>query len=105
MQIVTLKEVSQFLKVKESTLYSWAEKGLIPARKLNGLWRFDMDEIREWFRNSIKRPVKADMAFKKSVKRSDVDAIIKKVIDDVNGKGYNSSIGKPGPNQALRKED
>ena len=45
------------------------------------------------------------MAFKKTSKRSDVDAIIKKVIDDVNGKGYNSYIGKPGPNQALRKED
>ncbi|MBM2838740.1 MAG: putative IIA-like nitrogen-regulatory protein PtsN [Deltaproteobacteria bacterium] len=62
MQIATLKEVSLFLKVKESTLYSWAEKGCIPASKLNGLWRFDMDEIREWFRNSIKRPVKVDMA-------------------------------------------
>lgn len=76
MQIATLKEVSLFLKVKESTLYSWAETGRIPASKLNGLWRFDMEEIREWFRKSVKRPVKAIIVpLKKIVKRGDIDAI------------------------------
>lgn len=62
MQIATLKEVSLFLKVKESTLYSWAENGRIPASKLNGLWRFDMDEIREWVQELRKKACKGRYA-------------------------------------------
>ena len=52
MEFVTVKELSQFLKVKESTLYSWVHSSLIPYHKLNGLVRFDMEEIREWVRES-----------------------------------------------------
>ncbi|MDP2735778.1 MAG: helix-turn-helix domain-containing protein, partial [bacterium] len=44
MNLVTIKELSDFLKVKPSTLYSWVHGGTIPFVKLNGLLRFDMDE-------------------------------------------------------------
>ncbi len=46
--IVTIKELSQVLKVKEKTLYQWAELGQIPSIKLNGCLRFDMNEIYQW---------------------------------------------------------
>src|SRR3990172_7363186 len=36
--------------VKGSTLYSWANGGSMHAYKINGVWRFDMEEIEEWIK-------------------------------------------------------
>ncbi len=95
MEFVTIKELSQFLKVKESTLYSWVHYGLIPYHKLNGLVRFDMEEIREWVKASHKETQKQELYIMKK-QPQDIDGIVKKAIDSVKGKGYNSSNGKPG---------
>lgn len=48
MQIIDVKALSQFLTVKEKTLYQWAESGQIPCLKLNGALRFDLDDIQKW---------------------------------------------------------
>lgn len=104
MRLVTIKEISRILNVKVSTLYSWVNKGSIPAHKINGLIRFDMDEIEEWVKRSRQASCKATAPAIKVSNNQDIDSIIKKAIDDVTGKRYNSSIGKPGPRQGLRKE-
>lgn len=49
--IVTTKEVSQYLKLTESTIYKLASIGEIPAFKIGKSWRFDMDEIIKKIRN------------------------------------------------------
>jgi excisionase family DNA binding protein len=56
MQIVTIKELSGFLKVKEKTLYQWAESQKIPYFKFNGALRFDFDEIKAWIETCRKTP-------------------------------------------------
>ena len=104
MKLVTIKEISNLLGVKESTLYSWVNNGSIPSYKLNGLLRFDMEEIEEWVRESKQTHHNVNTEIKKVSKDPDIDSIIKKAIDSVKGKGYNPSIGKPGPGQGLRKE-
>lgn len=105
MQLVTIKEVSAFLKVKESTLYSWVSSGLIPSYKANGLIRFDIEEIQDWIKKSRTLPAIAQRTIKKvTTKVHDVNRLVKKAIDDVTGKGYNPSNGKPGPCQGLGKE-
>ncbi len=43
--IVTAKEVSEYLKLTESTIYKLASMGEIPGFKIGKSWRFDMDEI------------------------------------------------------------
>lgn len=48
MKLITIKEVSDMINVKPSTLYQWAEIGQIPCIKLNGALRFDMDDIKKW---------------------------------------------------------
>jgi excisionase family DNA binding protein len=45
--IVTAKELSQFLKLSESTIYKLATTGELPGFKIGDSWRFDMDEITE----------------------------------------------------------
>ena len=45
---VTVKKVSEILDANEKTIYSWAETGIIPCYKLNGLLRFKLEEVVEW---------------------------------------------------------
>jgi len=45
--IVTAKEVGQYLKLSESTIYKLAASGEIPGFKIGDSWRFDMEEIRK----------------------------------------------------------
>jgi excisionase family DNA binding protein len=95
MGFVTIKDISKYLKVKESTLYSWVHNGLIPFYKLNGLLRFDMDEIEIWIKASKRISCKTPIKFEKSANQ-DIEKIVKKAIDSVKGKRYNPSNGKPG---------
>ena len=44
-KIVTVKEVGQYLKLSESTIYKLASNGEIPGFKIGDSWRFDMEEI------------------------------------------------------------
>lgn len=103
MKLITVKELSKFLTVKESTLYSWVHNGLIPFHKLNGLVRFDMEEIEIWAKTSSKEPQKQEIY---NVKKhpQDIDSIVKRAIEGTKGKEYNPSNGKPGQMQGLRKE-
>lgn len=103
MKLATIKEVSEFLKVKESTLYSWVRKGAIPSYKLGGLLRFDIEEITEWIKNSKSIPCNVTVPGRKS-KNLDIDNIVKKAIDSVTSKSYNPSKRETSPSQGLRKE-
>lgn len=47
-KLIDIKTLSQFLSVKEPTLYQWAELGKIPHYKINGAIRFNESEISEW---------------------------------------------------------
>jgi excisionase family DNA binding protein len=44
-KIVTAKELGQYLKLSESTIYKLASNGEIPSFRLGDSWRFDMEEI------------------------------------------------------------
>ena len=46
--IMTIEEVAKYLKMKPQTIYTWAQKGDIPAIKLGKEWRFRKDVIDEW---------------------------------------------------------
>ena len=48
MALLNVKAVSEWLQVKPSTIYLWAEQDGIPHLKLGRLLRFDPDEIEAW---------------------------------------------------------
>lgn len=103
MKLVTIKEISAFLKVKESTIYSWVHTDAIPFYKLNGLLRFDMSEIEEWVRNSKPSPSKPNMDFKRT-QSEDITGLVKRAIEEVKRKEYNPSKRETSLSQAQRKE-
>lgn len=47
-EIMTIKEVSDYLKIKEKTAYDLTAKGKIPGFKVGGAWRFKKSEIDKW---------------------------------------------------------
>lgn len=47
-EILTLKQVAEFLKVTERTIYRLAAAKKIPAFKVGGAWRFSKAEINQW---------------------------------------------------------
>jgi excisionase family DNA binding protein len=48
--MLTVKQVSELLQAKQSTVYAWAEQCRIPCFKINGLLRFDEREIETWIK-------------------------------------------------------
>ena len=54
-KILTAKELSQYLKLSESTIYKLASTGEIPAFKVGDSWRFELEEIQKMIRDSKKR--------------------------------------------------
>lgn len=49
-ELMTLAEVSRYLRLSDQTLYKMAEQGRIPALKAGAQWRFRKAEIDEWMR-------------------------------------------------------
>lgn len=50
-EILTLRQVAEFLKVTDRTIYRLAAAKKIPAFKVGGTWRFSKAEITEWIQH------------------------------------------------------
>ena len=53
-KLITAKELAQFLKLSESTIYKLAVQGEIPGVKIGDSWRFDQQDIERMVQNSKK---------------------------------------------------
>ena len=47
-EILTLKEVAEYLKLAEKTAYRLAAEGKLPGCKVGGSWRFKQEDIDRW---------------------------------------------------------
>lgn len=57
--ILTIREVAEYLKVTERTLYRLAQEGKIPAFKVGASWRFKRADIDAWIEAQKPRPAKS----------------------------------------------
>lgn len=52
--LMKTKELCEELNIHRVTLYRWIKKYPdFPAVKLGGNWKFDMDAVREWYKNAF----------------------------------------------------
>jgi len=58
-KLVDVKYLSDFLSVKASTIYQWAELGQIPCLKIKGCLRFDINDINAWL-DACKKGIVSD---------------------------------------------
>ncbi|MDE0411708.1 MAG: helix-turn-helix domain-containing protein [Gammaproteobacteria bacterium] len=47
-EILTLREVAEYLKLAEKTAYRLAAKGKLPGFKVGGSWRFKKTDVEAW---------------------------------------------------------
>ncbi|KPM01480.1 methylation-associated defense system helix-turn-helix domain-containing protein MAD1 [Vibrio splendidus] len=47
-QILTLKELAEYLKLAEKTAYRLASEGKLPGFKVGGSWRFKRADLEAW---------------------------------------------------------
>lgn len=52
---MTIREVSEYLRLNEKTTYRYASEGTIPGFKVGGAWRFRRDEIEKFTKNELKQ--------------------------------------------------
>ena len=50
-EIMTVKQVAEYLQMDEHTIYKLARSGQIPSIKIAGQWRFKKDVIDKWIEN------------------------------------------------------
>ena len=103
----TIGEISEYLKLKPSTLYAMVAEKRIPHFKIGRLVRFKKAEIDLWLENHRKESVSINVGkFLKARKPSvPVDRIVRKAIDQVKAMDYNPVTGKPDQIKGLGRED
>jgi len=67
-RLLTTKEVAEYLRLRKETVLRKAEKGMIPAIKVDGRWRFPEDQIEEWLKEKEQAIIVKPIAVKKPIK-------------------------------------
>ncbi len=49
--ILTIGELSEYLKISKSTLYKLAQEASLPGQKVGKHWRFHRQAIDEWLKS------------------------------------------------------
>ncbi len=58
--ILTIKEVADYLKLTERTLYRLVQEGKIPGFKVGSSWRFKRADIERWIEEQKELVSKAE---------------------------------------------
>jgi len=56
--VLTIEELSAYLKISRSTLYKLVGEGKIPSQKVGRHWRFRKEAIDRWLEESKGKSVK-----------------------------------------------
>ena len=61
-QLMSIKELADYLKVNVTTIYLWSQRGQIPAMKVGNLWRYRRSDIEDWLNAQRNQPVEPEVA-------------------------------------------
>ncbi len=98
--MLTTKELSAWLNIKESTLYLWASENKIPCRRIHGLVRFEPEAIQAWLNGFDVAPGKPPTLPTRHDTR-DLDQLIEAAKHEV----YTPRHGETIQSSLIRKED
>ncbi len=100
LHMLTVKELSAWLNIKESTLYLWVSKNKIPCRRIHGLVRFEPEAIQAWL-NSFETSPGKPLPLPTHDETSDLDRLIEAAKSEV----YTSRHGETIQSSLIQKED
>jgi PTS system nitrogen regulatory IIA component len=64
-QLMSVRELAEYLNVNISTVYMWSQKGQIPAMKIGTMWRYRRSEIDEWLNERRSPRVDWEMPYRR----------------------------------------
>ena len=107
-EFLTTDELSEYLNLKRSTVYSMAESGELPHYKIGRLIRFRKSDVDRWIedhrRENINMEKKARHILKAiNTPRMRVDSLVKKSIAEAKGLKYTPSHGRPDQDKAKKE--
>jgi len=108
-EFLTIKELSEYLKIKPSTLYSWVKTGEIPHYRIHKMVRFGKEEIDSWMEShkendiDMKERVRGILRTTKNP-RINIDKTMKKSIAEARRLKYTPSHGRSDQTRGLRRE-
>lgn len=90
-QIMSIKELSLYLGIKEKTLYAKVAAKEIPHYKIDRLVRFKIEEIDLWMEDKKVVPISVDPRskniFKNMMRRNlDIKSVVKNAIEEFKDK-------------------
>src|SRR5512136_1907618 len=99
-EFLPVDELSQYLGIKKSSLYSLVEKREIPHYRIGRLVRFEKSEIDGWMDGHREECTDVSKEARKVLRVAagpgrDIERVVKKAIDDAKGVVYTASNGKP----------
>ena len=105
-EFLTITDLSQYLNLKESTIYAKVEGGILPHYRIGRLIRFKKAEIDHWMEGQRRAPgdIPLSKLFKPKNSSSPVDRIVRKAIDQEKGMQYNPVTGKPDQVKGLNQK-
>lgn len=111
--LLTVSEVSNYLQIKQKTIYAKAEAGEIPCYRIGRLIRFSKNEIDEWLEScrSGNNPKTDQQKIRRNKRKSSklinnhVDKITRNIIDAETSKYYHTDNGKSDRIEAQEKEN
>lgn len=59
-EILTVRELAEYLKIAEKTAYRFASEGKVPGFKVGSAWRFRKAEIDRWINEQERSNQKSD---------------------------------------------
>ena len=55
-KVLTIPEVSEYLRVSRQTIYRMLRRGDIPAFRIGGDWRFNIEDLGHWIERDARAP-------------------------------------------------
>ena len=107
-EFLTIDELSEYLNLKRSTLYSMVESGGITHYRVGRLIRFKKQDVDVWMENHRREGNVADKKAKvilKAINKSvtDINSIVKKSIAEAKGNVYAPLHGRSDQDKAKKE--
>ena len=69
-EIMTTRELAEYLRLHEITICKHAAEGNIPAVRVGRVWRFDKEAIDKWISEGHKKPQKVKKSRAKAASKA-----------------------------------
>ncbi len=100
-ELMTVREVAEYLRVTEKTIYRLLRRGRIPATKVGHQWRFDRVSIDEWLqRRSVGTQVNILVVDDEEV----IGSLFKETLEELGHKVTKAKTGYEGLDLAKQQD-